>query len=83
MTATEWKGPQGMFAEPLTGQALSAPAPAAAVGEGRRNVWDPPKKPGDLLDCIYRPSPRTTWILLDKLDSTRLPLAVIERVKYL
>jgi integrase len=49
----------------------------------RRNVWDPPRKPGDLPDCIYRPSPRKTWILLDRLDWTRFPLPVIERLKYL
>jgi integrase len=49
----------------------------------RRNIWDPPRKPGDLPDCIYRPSPRKTWILLDPLDWTRFPLPVIERLKYL
>jgi hypothetical protein len=51
-------------------------------GDGR-NVWDPPRKPGGLPDCIYRPSPRKTWILLDLLDLTRFPLPVIERLKYL
>jgi integrase len=49
----------------------------------RRNIWDPPG-PGQLLpDCILRPSPRKTWILIDKLDLTRLNTHVIERLRYL
>jgi len=32
MMATEWNGPQGMFAEPRTGQVLTAAAPAPGAG---------------------------------------------------
>jgi sugar lactone lactonase YvrE len=32
MTATEWNGPENMFAEPRTGQVLTAEAPAPGVG---------------------------------------------------
>jgi sugar lactone lactonase YvrE len=32
MMATEWSGPANMFAEPRTGQVLTAPAPAPGVG---------------------------------------------------
>jgi sugar lactone lactonase YvrE len=32
MMAQEWKGPEGMFEEPRTGQVLTAHAPAAAAG---------------------------------------------------
>jgi integrase len=49
----------------------------------RRNVWDPPLKPGELPDCVDRPSPRRTWILLDRVDWSRFPVAVIDRLKYL
>ena len=48
----------------------------------RRNLWDPPVF-GQLPDCILRPSPRKTWILIDKLDLTRLNSHVIERLRYL
>lgn len=49
----------------------------------RRNAWDPPLRPGDLPGCIHRPSPRKTWILLDRLDWSRYPVAVIDRLTYL
>ena len=49
----------------------------------RRNAWDPPLRPGELSDCIERLSERKTFICLDKLDWTRFPVAVIERLKYL
>jgi sugar lactone lactonase YvrE len=32
MMATEWSGPENMFAEPRTGQVLTAPAPAPGAG---------------------------------------------------
>ncbi len=32
MMATEWSGPESMFAEPRTGQVLTAPAPAPGAG---------------------------------------------------
>ena len=32
MMATEWSGPANMFAEPRTGQVLTAQAPAPGVG---------------------------------------------------
>lgn len=49
----------------------------------RRNVWDPPAPGQALPDCILRPSPRKTWILIDKLDLTRLNSCVIDRLRYL
>jgi integrase len=49
----------------------------------RRNIWDPPSPGQPLPDCILRPSPRKTWILIDKLDLTRLNSHVIERLRYL
>jgi integrase len=48
-----------------------------------RNIWDPPRKPGELPECIHRPTPRKTFVLADKLDLTRFPLPTIERLKYL
>jgi hypothetical protein len=32
MVATEWKGPERMFAEPRTGQLLAVEAPVPGVG---------------------------------------------------
>jgi integrase len=49
----------------------------------RRNIWDPSLRPGELPECIERPTPRKTFILLDRLDWSRLPGAVIERLRYL
>jgi len=49
----------------------------------RRNLWDPAIEPSELPDCIERPSPRKTWIRIDRLDLSRYPVAVIERLKYL
>jgi integrase len=49
----------------------------------RRNPWDPPLRPGDIPDCIERPSPRKTSVNLDRLDWSRFPIEVIERLKYL
>lgn len=49
----------------------------------RRNLWDPPEAGQPLPECILRPSPRKTWVLVDKLDLTRLNSHVIERLRYL
>jgi integrase len=49
----------------------------------RRNLWDAPAGPGQLPDCVDRPSPRRTWILIDRLDLTRYTSSVIKRLAYL
>src|SRR5207253_3292091 len=41
MVATQWTGPQGMFAQPHTGQLLIAQAPASAAGWPKPHAHDP------------------------------------------
>lgn len=49
----------------------------------RRNLWEPPAQPGELPSCIDRPSPRKTWILVERLDLSRFSSYVIDRLRYL
>jgi len=37
----------------------------------RRNLWEPPKQPGELPNCGERPTARKQWILVDQLDLSR------------